>query len=285
MAERMPRTIAERIDGAFDELTPQERRVAEFVLDHPGELAVYNDSELARMAGVSKATVSRLYRRLGFSGSAEVRDHVRALRSSGTPLGHAGVPATAPEGVSAVLEAERANLSRLLDGLADGVLERVATLLREARTVLVVGYRNGYPVALHLREQLAQCRPGVRIGPQPGQSIGEELADLGPGDVAVLVGLRRRPAGFAELVAAAAETGAEVVAIVDPAGADAAGAAGTVIACPVDGAGAFSSYASAMSLVSLVASAVLAGGLRAGRTRIARIDDAYARLGEVEASG
>ncbi|WP_353807218.1 MurR/RpiR family transcriptional regulator [Agromyces sp. SYSU T00194] len=283
MTERMPRTIAERIDGALDVLTPQERRVAEFMLDHPAELAVYNSSELARMTGVSKATVSRLYRRLGFSGSAEVRDHVRALRSSGTPLGHAGVPATAPAGMAAVLEAERANLSRLLDGLADGVLERVATLLREAGTVLVAGYRNGYPVALHLREQLAQCRPGVRVAPQPGQSVGEELADLGPGDAAVLVGLRRRPEGFAELVAAAAATGAETIAIVDPAGAEAAAGAGTVIACPVDGAGAFSSYASAMSLASLVASAVLAGDMRAGRTRIARIDDAYARLGEVEA--
>ena len=57
--------------------------------------------------------------------------------------------------------------------------------------VAVVGYRNGYPVALHLREQLLQLRGNIDILPHPGQSIAEELTDYSSDDVAVIVGVGR----------------------------------------------------------------------------------------------
>jgi DNA-binding MurR/RpiR family transcriptional regulator len=277
------RGIEERIEAAMPQLSRQEQRVGEFILDHVSELAVYNSSELAAMSGVSKATVSRLYRRLGFADSQEVREHVLARRSAGTPLGAAGAPAASPEGVAALLASERANLARLLDVLAaDGLLQSVVSTLVEAREVLVVGYRNSYPVALHLREQLVQGRPGVRLAPQPGQSLGEELADLGEGDVVVLVGFRRRPAHFGDVVDAVAASGARCILITDPSGRGPTRRAELVIECPIDSPAAFDSYASAMSLVSLVASAVLGADIRSGRARIAGIDAAYRRLGEIE---
>ena len=280
---RDARAIEERIEAAMPRLSPQEERVAEFILDHVSELAVYNSSELAAMSGVSKATVSRLYRRLGFANSQEVREHVLARRSAGTPLGAAGAPAASPEGVEALLASERANLARLLDVLAaDGLLQSVVSTLVEAREVLVVGYRNSYPVALHLREQLVQGRPHVRLAPLPGQSLGEDLADLGDGDVVVLVGFRRRPAHFGDVVDAAAASGARCILITDPSGRELARRVELAIECPIDSPAAFDSYASAMSLVSLVASAVLGADIRSGRARIAGIDAAYRGLGEIE---
>jgi hypothetical protein len=92
----MTLNIGQRIDGRYGELSPQEQRAADFILDHMSDLAVYNASELARLSGVSKATVSRLFRRLGFQDSAEVRDHARALRSLGAPLGGPGASAGTP---------------------------------------------------------------------------------------------------------------------------------------------------------------------------------------------
>lgn len=274
--------IEHRIEAAMPQLTPQEQRVAEFILDHVSELAVYNSSELAGMSGVSKATVSRLYRRLGFANSQEVREHVLARRSAGTPLGAAGAPAASPEGVAALLASERENLSRLLDALAGGTLHAVVTALVEAREVLVVGYRNSYPVALHLREQLVQSRGRVRIAPQPGQSLGEDLADLGEGDVVVLVGFRRRPSRFGEILDAVVATGARCILITDPSGRPLATRADLAIECPLESPAAFDSYASAMSLVSLVASAVLGADIRRGRSRIAGIDSTYRGLAEIE---
>ena len=45
--------IGQRIDRSYGELTPQEQRVADFILDHLSDLAVYNASELARLSGVA----------------------------------------------------------------------------------------------------------------------------------------------------------------------------------------------------------------------------------------
>ena len=262
--------LATRIAESYRDLSPQEQRAADFMRDHLADLAVYNSTEVARLSGVSKATVSRLYRRLGFENADELREHVRGLRAAGTPLA-----SDTPTNFSAHLDHELANLRAALAGLD---LDPAASLIAGARRVIVVGFRNSYPMALHLRQQLAQARAGVELAPLPGQSIGEELAALTPDDVVVLVGFRRRPQGFARVVALVEASAARSVLLTDAPGLG----SDLVIECPVDSVTAFDSYAAAASVISLLAAAVLAAELPAGRARIAAIGDAYRDLDELE---
>ena len=60
------RSFLFRVRDALDDLHPAERRLGEFVCDFPGELASYSASDLARLAQVSNATVTRFVRRLGY---------------------------------------------------------------------------------------------------------------------------------------------------------------------------------------------------------------------------
>ena len=270
-------TLAQRIDEGYANLSPQEQRAADFMRDHLADLAVYNATEVARLSGVSKATVSRLYRRLGFDGAEQVRDHVRALRASGTPL--AG---DAPTSFGSHLDSEMANLRAMLGGLD---LAAPAALIAGAGRVLVIGFRSSYPMALHLRQQLAQARPGVELAPLPGQSVGEELAALSGDDVVVLVGFRRRPEMFGRVVDLVGASAARSVLLSDASGSDGRGYADRVdalIECPVDSVTAFDSYAAVASVISLLSAAVLAESLVAGRSRIAAIGSAYAELDELE---
>jgi DNA-binding MurR/RpiR family transcriptional regulator len=274
----LERLIAER----YPTLTPQEQRVADFMRDHLADLAVYNATELAMGSGVSKATVSRLFRRLGFSGAVEVRDHVRAVRAEGVPL--TGRTPVDDEALEAHLAAEVVNLHRLAQALAAGRLARLGALLAEANRVLVVGLRNSYPIALHLREQLAQARAGVVLAPSPGQSLGEELSGLESGDVVVLVGFRRRPDGFDELVEAAGMSGASVILVADQSARRLAGVVDEFVECPIDTAGSFDSYAGPMSAVGLIAGAVLDARDTEGKERVEAIAALYEQLGEIEGS-
>ena len=279
----MTMNIGQRIDGRYGELTPQEQRAADFILDHMSDLAVYNASELARLSGVSKATVSRLFRRLGFQDSAEVRDHARALRSLGAPLGGPGASAGTPSRLAAHAEAEQDNLRRLLLTLEDGRLDAVARLVQTAQNVVIVGLRNSYPLALHLRQQLVQARAHVRLAPLPGQSLGEDLAGLGPRDVVVLMGFRRRVAGFGEIVAAIRSRGIPLVLIADSSARKYSDQATHWLECPVDSVSAFDSYATAMSLMNLLATGAMGAQVRESRTRIAAITSVYEDLDELEA--
>jgi DNA-binding MurR/RpiR family transcriptional regulator len=266
--------IGQRLSAAMPALSPQETRAAEFMRDHLADLALYNAAEVARLSGVSKATISRLYRRLGFSSADEVRDHVRALRSSGAPIAADG-----PANFAAHVERESANLHSALAGLD---LSEIAPLIAEARRVVVIGFRNSYPVALHLRQQLAQARDDVTLAPLPGQSLGEELASLDAHDLIVLVGFRRRPEQFSRLIAATSTMATPVILLGDVGVQRYATQVQHLVVCPVDSVTAFDSYAAAFSVVSLIAAAVLGENLRSGRSRIAEIGAAFAELDELE---
>jgi DNA-binding MurR/RpiR family transcriptional regulator len=58
--------LDERLKAQYASLSPQEQRVADFIFDHFDDLISYNSAELAQLSGVSKATVSRLFKRLGY---------------------------------------------------------------------------------------------------------------------------------------------------------------------------------------------------------------------------
>ncbi len=267
-------SIEERIVERQHELSPQERKAAQTLLEHLDDLATYRAAELADLAGVSKATMSRLFRSLGFAGFDEVRDHLREVRTTGVPLRTEGLA-----DVGTHIAQEAAAIA--------GVLHRApvlpaVTVIARARRVLVVGWRSSHPVALHLRQQLTQARPDVRLAPLPGQVVGEELADLATGDCVIVVGFRRRPAGFAGFLAAAVATGADVVLVADPTARALARHATVWLECPVGTTLAFDSYAAAMSLVSVLADGVHAELGRPARSRVSAITRSYRRLGEVE---
>ncbi|GIG40502.1 MurR/RpiR family transcriptional regulator [Cellulomonas phragmiteti] len=269
--------LDERVAARYADLPPQERKGADVLLEHFGDLATYTAAELATLAGVSKATMSRLFRSLGFEDFTQVRDHLRALRGHGLPLTLGGTPDleahVAAEG--AAVRAGVASLAAHLDAVAD--------LLAHAPRVVVVGLRSSYPVALHLRQQLTQVRPHVTLLPQPGQSWSEDVVDLTPQDAVVLVAFRRRPPGVRALVERLRTAGTPVVLLADPTARALAADATWWVECPVQARGAFDSYAAASSVVAVLADAVLARRGRTGEQRVAAIDSAYRGLGEVEA--
>ena len=71
--ESLLKSLVESVQGAYPELSGRERRVAELVLESPGDICMYPASELARLAGVSNSTVTRFVRRVGFDSYEEMR--------------------------------------------------------------------------------------------------------------------------------------------------------------------------------------------------------------------
>jgi DNA-binding MurR/RpiR family transcriptional regulator len=267
--------LADRIDGAWQALSPQEQRVADFLRSRPEESALYNSSELARRTGVSKATVSRLFRRLGFADSQEARDLLRAQRSAGVPvlLGQQDDP------LSASVARDVQHLQRLAAGIDRAALRDAAAAVAAAPRVVVAGFRSGFPIAMLLRQALVQARPDVRLVPEHGQTLGEELVGLGAEDVVVVVGVRRRPAVLARLLEALDTAAPRTVLIADPSLSPARSSWRFDVA--IESPSPFDSYAAAAALVSVLAGEVLEALGDAGAARVSAIGDAYETLGEL----
>ncbi|AXE39891.1 MurR/RpiR family transcriptional regulator [Acidipropionibacterium virtanenii] len=264
--------VEERIREAQSGLTGQERRAATTILEHLDDLATYSSADLSRLSGVSRPTLSRLYRRLGYQGFAELRAEARQAR---------GVPLGPSRGIDAHLAQESRNIAHL-GRLADGRLQAAVTSMMGATDLVIIGERNSYPVALHLREQLVQLRPRTRLLPVPGQTLAEDLVGMGPGDTVVLVGLRRRTSGFEALLRFCCELHADVVLIADNSALRHAGTVNHFLPCSLGSSGPFSSYASAMSLVAMIANEASAMTGPQGSRRVGLITDGYDALGEIE---
>jgi DNA-binding MurR/RpiR family transcriptional regulator len=274
--------IGRRLQQHFAVLGPQERRVADFILAHLEDLAVYSAADLSRLSGVSKATVTRLFKRLGYADFKAVKAHARQLRHYGVPL--ASGTDTLGEGVERFrrhAEREQQNLRQCLEGLTPVLFDEVTRALDEAPAVAVIGYRNSYPVALHLRQQLLQARGNVRLLPAPNQSLAEELIELESGTLIVLIGFRRRPRLFDTLVEALHVRQQRVLLIGDSTTAKYANRVTWRLECALETNSAFDSYASAMSLVSLLANAMLHQRLAQGRARIGEVTELYEALDEL----
>lgn len=274
--------IGQRISSQYAELSAQEQRFAAFILDHFDDLAVYSAADLARLTGVSKSTVSRLFKRLGFENFQAVKRHARQLRNLGMPL------VTDPEAVGGNgerfkrhLAREHENLQRTLGSIEPRAFEAILQGLDRARRVVLMGFRNSYPLAMHCRQQLVQVRDEVSLAPQPNQSLAEELVGLGEEDLVVLFGFRRRPRLFDDLVETLAGMPCRVLLIGDATAASHAERVDWWLECPLDSISAFDSYASAMSLVSLLANGLLHQRLAQGRARIDRVSELYQGLDEL----
>ncbi|MFU9138522.1 MurR/RpiR family transcriptional regulator HpxU [Erwinia tasmaniensis] len=274
--------LDERLKSHYPQLSPQEQRVADFVFDHFDDLIGYNSAELARLSGVSKATVSRLFKRLGYEKYKDMRDELRTLRQSGMPLTDNRDAVQGNTLLSRHYKQEMANLTQWVSAIDSVEFGEVVQQLARCKRIFIIGMRNAYPVALHFRQQLQQARGGVMVLPQPGQTLAEELVEMTPDDTVVVLAFRRRPRIIKPLLLALQGRDIPTLVICEPQAQAVIALARWQLCTPLDSVSAFDSYASANSLINLLANALLHESLSEGRQRIHHIADLYGQLDELE---
>jgi DNA-binding MurR/RpiR family transcriptional regulator len=269
-----------RVRAHLDAMHPTERRLAEFMLDFPGELASYSASELAKLSGVSNATVTRMVRRIGYATFEAARRHVREEKNSGSPLFLAGRGAApAGTGSDAYLFEGADNLRRTFALLDEPTLQAIAQKIVAARKVWVMGLRSSHTLAAYLRMQLFQVKEALELFPCAGGSVGEYVASMQASDLVVLIGLRRRPARLRAIVQQIIDTGASVLYITDDKAARNAQATWH-LHCACTSARPLDNHVAVIAIFhALVNEAIELAG-HAGRKRLAAIEARHDALGE-----
>lgn len=208
------RSFLERVRQSLPGLHPAERKLGEFLTQFPGEIASYNAQELARLAEVSKATVSRFVRRLGFENYEEARRMARDESRTGSRLFLAHpeqISGSAHPGIAEEID----NLERSFSQIDADQITALATELLTARRVWLVGFRISQSFATYLYWQLLKVLPDVVVVPRGGETMGEHIAVMDARDCVIVFGLRRRIAGMDAIVDAISETGAKLCYITD----------------------------------------------------------------------
>jgi DNA-binding MurR/RpiR family transcriptional regulator len=278
-------SIQARIRSYYDVLTPGERRLADTILNFPGDLASYSATELASLAKVSKAATSRFFQRLGYGSYEEARREARDAQRWGSSLYMQTRMAEGrglEESVQVHLESELLNLKTTLGELDAATLRGAVEALSGARQVACFGFRTSHAIASYARFLLLQSRESVWLLEQEGETLAEQVVNLGPKDVVLAVGLRRRLPAFCGVLDAVSAQGAHIVLIADQTAYRSANAANFVLRCTGHSPSLFDSDVSAMSIAHLLCSAVANQLGRAGRDRLKQIEMLHERLQEFE---
>lgn len=283
------RPLAEHLRALHPQLPAAERRLADTVLARHDALLGYSATELARLAGVSKASAARFFRRLGFADFQAFRAAVRAEAAGGAPRPRPADAAARPRrrDLQARLTEHAARDQQVLQrlpALVDAAaLGAAVELLARARRVAVLGLRNAQVVALYAQSLLHQLRPQVGLLTDLAARESEALADLGPGDLLLAVDLRRRTTRLPALVRAARAGGVGVLLLSDAPLSPLEAEADAVLRVPIHDAQVFDAYVAPISLVNFLAAALAERAPTAVRQRLARIEALHGALADLEA--
>jgi len=277
--------LEKRIHEAYAALPPAERKLADLVLQFPGDLAAYSATELAELAGVSKAAVTRFFKRIGFEKFDAARRLSREARDRGSPIylatstraGSAG-----PVDLETFANDEMQALQRTLSRLDTASVTRICQSIAGARRVVVMGHRNSYYLAGYLRGLLAQVRPDVHLFPGPGEAPGDHLADLGAEDLLVVVAMRRRRTQLSKILESMRAQGVPIVLVTDPSARGLPAFAQETLICETQTNFLFDTYAPSHSVLRLLAVEVSRQLGEEGRKHLKAVEQLHEDLNELE---
>lgn len=274
-------TLLVRVKASLPDLHPSEQRIAQVVLNFPGDLASYTASELAQLSNVSNATVSRFVRRIGYASFEEARQAARAEQKAGAPLFRFASGGTPLGGALAGhVEQSHANISATAATLDEGAVDGLARAALAARRVRLAGFRAGQPMARYLAWQMLQVIADVDVFPRAGETLGESVSAVDAGDCCIVVALRRPPRCLVPLMTALRETGADVAVIGDLPDIDALPARWR-FACATSAPGPLLNHVSVMAVCNLIAARVIESSGADGRRRMGNVEETHRRLDEI----
>jgi DNA-binding MurR/RpiR family transcriptional regulator len=271
MASRLILRIQERTSR----LTASEKKIAQVLLQNQSLIETHTATELAALAGVSKATTARFFRSLGYADFEEVRLQARDERNRREP--YAGSesnyqPATLGRTISDHLELELRNMTRTFEEMRSDLLPEAAKMLTAAPRVWFLGFGDEEGMAAVGRSVFSRLRHSVHQLRGSGQSWAAELSMTGPRDVLVVLTFEPRPKVLRPLLAYARTTRMRIVTITDHAyAAQADRFSDVVLPCHVASYGVLPTHATMLSVLRLIAVAYLGQNTDAVGQRIATL--------------
>jgi DNA-binding MurR/RpiR family transcriptional regulator len=160
-AEAAPTSqLRELFDGP--RLSPGQRRIAQYLIEHITEAAFLSITELADRVGVSQPSVTRFAAAVGFSGYPALRERLQSIALS-TLAGGPGEENRANE-LQAAVDAEIENLENLRRDFADpDQIIRVGRELSRSTPLTVLGLRISESLAEYFGYAARRIHPDVRL--------------------------------------------------------------------------------------------------------------------------
>ncbi|WP_338492138.1 MurR/RpiR family transcriptional regulator [Streptomyces sp. SJL17-4] len=211
----------DRLLALFDghRLSPGQRRIAQYLLDHLTEAAFLSITELAERVGVSQPSVTRFAVSLGFSGYPALREVLQPIALSAV----AGTPDSREQlrhnELQAAVDAEIENLENVRRLLTDtSQVLGIGRELARSTPLTVLGLRISVSLAEYFAYAARRIHPDVRVVTRGGSVAYDTLLQsrAAGGSWVLAFAMPRHAKETLAALRAARSTGLRVVLITDP---------------------------------------------------------------------
>ena len=218
--------LKDRITGRYGALSGQLKRIAEFALDHPDDLALATVTSAAERLGVQPSSMVRFAKAFGYDGFSDLQQIFRLRLIAAAPSyrdrirsldGAAEEPETTEALLQAFADQGLAALALLRDHTPADRVESAIEILAAAGTQFVLAQRRAFPVAVYLAYALGRLERRCLLLDGAGGLLAQQAAQAGPADAMIAVSFKPYAPEVAEIVAQRAAAGVPVIAITDSA--------------------------------------------------------------------
>ncbi len=207
----------------YNSFSKNHRKLADYILENPGEVAFLSINQLSQDVCVSPATITRFVRLLKFQGYPEFQRSLYELQKRQVPFGQLksllrGEAAVPDPDQDPLQWAIQSNI-RLLEGLYSpqtcSAFQRVQALVQQARTIYIAGLRSSYATAYYLSFMLQQMLGNVCLLNGSPSELPTALVDVQAEDCLIVVSYARYTRVSYDIVSHFHQKGCGIVALTD----------------------------------------------------------------------
>ena len=217
------RDIFSEIKKSYPKLSKSHKKIATFVMKNYEKAPDMSAIKVADQVKVSEATVVRFAMSLGYEGYPEFRKALKneinskltTIERINMTLGEEEKEKLLQKSVRAVLKTDSASINESLEAIDFETFRKCANLIRNAKRVLIIGFRTTSLLSEHLGYYLNLILDDVRVINHGVTDIYEHLVKIGEGDVVVAMSFPRYAQKTYEAVEFLKKRGPQIITISD----------------------------------------------------------------------
>jgi DNA-binding MurR/RpiR family transcriptional regulator len=212
--------VIDELRRRYDRLTQSQKRIAEYIVEHPQAVAFSTVDQMAGELDVNPSTIVRFTYRLGLNGFPDLQERMRELvrgqlSRTGDPINESQAGHLEGTSFGASLSHDWQNLHHTISGLDAEAFNRAINLLTRSRRVYVVAGFTTFPVAHYFALVLDRLRTDVSLLASNDAFATPRLVEIKPEDCVLAVTFPRYARGTHRVAMWAKENKAKVIAITD----------------------------------------------------------------------
>jgi len=204
-----------KIRAFQDELSPNERKIARFILSNPALIRDYSSQNLANSVGVSQSSIVKFSQKLGYQGFPDLKlaIHEDVLLGERRAAGEAPRKAAGADGApsrEALYHVKSEAMRSTLQLNDDARVAAAVEVLERAERIQVVALGAGSMVGRNLASMLIQVGRSVVAEVDTYMQL-SSVATLGPRDAVFLISFSGESPKMLDIVKQARKAGVKIV--------------------------------------------------------------------------